>query len=606
MGRLLNYRTVLVLSSILYSSFWSYITVLRYLSFNSGVMDLGVNSYLLYSLFHQPFSLYSNGVPQLALNKMIYFLIAPLFNVFPEEPILLVFQSVIIGVTVFPLFGIARHFTGDVKSSLFIALTFIFYYPMGGVNWFDFHFMALVPFLFTTGFYFYLERRDSLSFLFVFLAVISDYLVPLIAIIFSALIFRERKRLSLAVAFSSTAVFLVATAYFGFGYLAYWSNFGSVSHYVSVVTATWQEKLFYLLCITAPLLFIPFLDRKYIFLTVPFLCFAFLNSYYPYISPMFFQYPSLIAPFLFISLSRGINFSGHVDRKKIRTTALTVLVLNVSLAIVLMPWGPLNSDIAQSYDFSGNTAVQNYDLELQGMIHMIPRGSTVLIQDNMPQLCIGYQWMLPDNWHRGIYPEYVIEDPYSYFLTHPSLYTTPENVTMMNIFNYLYSSGHYGIVAEESGIILMERNYSGPVLHYIPFSSIFSAREMILNNASYSGRYIVIKDDHTSPGEWNQAWGGPYVNLAPGYYEATYILRGEGAVANDSVDLVVSHHAGKGVMTVNSTVFYGYMLDGENWTYVTLYFHVPEIYGYVEFRADSPEWTGSLYLQGVSVQQLSM
>ena len=100
------YKITLVISFIIYTVSWSFITILRFLSFNSGVLDLGISSVLLYSLFHQPFTIFYDGLPSLALNRMIYFLIAPFFNLFPNEEMLLVFQSTIIGASVFPLFGL--------------------------------------------------------------------------------------------------------------------------------------------------------------------------------------------------------------------------------------------------------------------------------------------------------------------------------------------------------------------------------------------------------------------------------------------------------------------------------------------------------------------
>jgi len=605
------YKIILVVSFIIYTVSWSFITILRFLSFNAGVFDLGVSSYLLYSLFHQPFRIFYDGQPSLALNKMIYFLIAPFFNLFPNDEMLLVFQSTIIGASVFPLFGIAKHFTHDDRTSLFISLTFLFYYPIGGVNWFDFHFMALVPFFFLTGFYFYLKGEKRKSFLFLFLAMISDYLVPLIVFIMSILTMREKdnRKFSIILMTVSAALFMTVTLYFGISYFTVLANYHSIQSYITVITTTWQEKVLYIIYMLAPLLFIPFLDRRYIFLILPFMGFAFLNNYFPYISPMFFQYPSLIAPFLFISLSRGIVPLSKIFRKNniraLRNIALLVIAVNISISLVLMPWGPLNAYIVPSYDIQENTHFTGYDAQLENIIKLIPRGSSIMIQDNMPQLCIGYNWMLPDSWHRGIYPEYVIEDPYSFFLTHPSLYTTPQNLTMINVFNYLYMTGRYGIVADASGIILLKRNYTGPMEYYVPYYGNFSPDSMMLNNGSRSRNIISVNNDFTRSGQWNQIWGGPFINLAPGYYRAIFRIMTTNNSSSNSIVLVVSYHLNSSVVSINSTVLNGSGLKINTWENISIYFRINVIDSGVEFRGDSPQWNGTLLFGGVTVQQLS-
>lgn len=158
-----KYIYILFSFYLLYGTFWSIITVMRYLAFNSGVFDLGVSSQLLYSVTESKFLLYQNGEPTIAMNKLIYIPMGFLYSIDPDPKILLIFQSFYIPLAMFPLFGISRHYLNDDGLALLISLTYIFYYPLGGVNWFDFHFMALFPTLFLTGFYFYLKENYRMS-----------------------------------------------------------------------------------------------------------------------------------------------------------------------------------------------------------------------------------------------------------------------------------------------------------------------------------------------------------------------------------------------------------------------------------------------------------
>jgi uncharacterized membrane protein len=451
---------------------------MRYEAFNAGVFDLGVSSSLLYSVFHQPFALYVSNQPALALNKIIYFLLAPFFNIYPDPRVLLVFQSFFIPLSIFPLYDIAKHVFKDEYISIFIAITYLFYYPMGGVNWFDFHFMALVPALFLFGFYFLLKQKYWISAVFLVLAEISDFLVPLVGIILSIVLFftkdKKQHKFSIFMLIFSTLLFAMIVLYFGASYLFYWANYKSIPYYFLMINASWQLKALFLIYMFSPLLFIPILDKKYVYLIIPFLAFALLNNYYPYIDPMFFQYPSLIAPFLFISLIFGLkNLSlkfRKINIKNVRRIAVMILALNIAIAMVLMPWGPFNPDITSSYNMDNAIHVTVQDQALDKMITLIPKGSSVLIQDNMPQLAIIYNWTLPDFLKNGTYPDYIITDPYSYFFDHYSVYNPLYNQTMIQVFNMLFSTGKYSVYAESYGMILLKINYHGSPIMFTPFT----------------------------------------------------------------------------------------------------------------------------------------
>ena len=470
-----KYIYILFLFYLIYGTLWSTITVLRYLAFNSGVFDLGVASQLLYSVIKSKFLLYQNGQPTIAMNKLIYIPMGFLYSINPDPKVLLIFQSFYIPLAMFPLFGISKHYLNDDKLALLISLTYIFYYPLGGVNWFDFHFMALFPPLFLTGFYFYLKENYKMSALFFILSNLTDYLVPLIVIIFSIITFIEKKnkKFSIILAIYSTILFIIITVYFGIGYLFYWTNYISIDYYMKVISTTYTQKIMFLIFILSPLLFIPLLDYKYIYLIIPYLGFAFLNNYFPYIMPMFFQYPSLYIPILFISLLSALFIL--IKRNIIQINILkriiyTIFIINVILALFLMPWGPINSHIIYSYSMEKNISVTIYDKYLWKISSLIPYGSTVLIQDNMPNLCEKYNYILPDFMRPGTYPEYIITDPYSRFFDNYSVYFPEYNQTMFQVVNEFILLKNYSIYAEAYGMILLKENYSGYPLYFVPMN----------------------------------------------------------------------------------------------------------------------------------------
>ncbi len=459
---------------LIYGTFWSVITVLRYLAFNSGVFDLGVSSQLLYSVIKSKFLLYENGQPTIAMNKLIYIPMGLLYSLNPDPRLLLIFQSFYIPIAIFPLFFIARHYLNDEKIAFFISITYIFYFPLGGVNWFDFHFMALFPPLFLTGFYFYSKENYKMSALFFILSDITDYLVPLILIIFSIVSFIENRnrRFSIILMLYSSILFIIITVYFGTGYLFYWSNYISFDYYMKIISTTYLQKALFLIFILSPLFFIPVMDYKYFYLMIPYLGFAFLNNYFPYIMPMFFQYPSLYIPLLFISMISAIFIllkKNIISFKNVKKLIYIILIINIILSVFLMPWGPMNTHIVYSYAMEKNITVNSYDLALWKMSSMIPEGSTVLIQDNMPNFCEKYNYILPDFMHPGTYPEFIITDPYSRFFNNYSVYFPEYNNTMYKIVNEFLLYKNYSIFAEAYGMILLKHNYSGNPVYFVPY-----------------------------------------------------------------------------------------------------------------------------------------
>ena len=233
--------------------------------------------------------------------------------------------------------------------------------------------------------------------------------------------------------------------------------------------------------VTMPLLFISFFVPE-ILLILPYAGLVFAHNYYPSFQPILYQYPALIAPGIFIA---GAVFIGkhekanfhHINMKKFITVAFAVAIITW---LLFTPYGNLvsdnNHDIGTAnYLVDGNYATYSnihyteYDKELQRMVNAIPAGSSVAIQNNMPQLVQFYNYTLPVNGYNGS-PQYIITDPYSTWFYNATI--SPGTVTdTLSLVNHKLVSGDYGILMEVSGMILLEKNYSGKILDFIPYSN---------------------------------------------------------------------------------------------------------------------------------------
>jgi len=130
--------------------------------------------------------------------------------------------------------------------------------------------------------------------------------------------------------------------------------------------------------------------------------------------------------------------------------------------------------------------------------------------------------------------------------------------------------------------------------YYVPYYGNFSPDSMMLNNGSRSGNIISVNNDFSRLGQWNQIWGGPFINLAPGYYRAIFRIMTTNNSSSNSIVLVVSYHLNSSVVSINSTVLNGSGLKINTWENISIYFRINVIDSGVEFRGDSPQWNGTL------------
>lgn len=476
----------IIITFSIYSAVFSYVVIERYLSFNANIFDLGLASSYLYSIGHGGLISTAADPRPFPVQKMIVLVIAPFFNLFPDPLWLVVFQSIWMGLGIFPLYAISSHILRERKFAAFISISYLLYYPLSGVNWFDFHFMALFPTFFLFGFYFHLVKRNGISVLSMLLATVCDYLVPLIMIFyaFHLLLVKKEERIK-ELKFASVIIGISLIIFIGA--MIYTSRLLPLDYTNLTGTSTstsfgpnYLSKISYLLQMQFPVIFTSFLAPETLLMSVPYYALAFVNNYQPYISTMYFQYPALTAPIIFISSVYGLrrirkylgprsNFTKYLKTVSGILIAV-ILVLNVGLFSFYSPIGELytsNKDgnistFITGNDFSYNAVssinVSICDIELAKMIHQIPKGSSVLIQNNMPQLSVYYNWTLPDFYVNNTFPTYIVIDPYSYYYSHYSVAYHETNYTMQTLSKALISTGRYSVFSSYKEIEIFKLN----------------------------------------------------------------------------------------------------------------------------------------------------
>ena len=322
----------LVVAVLLYIATFSTLSVLKHRAFNSFTFDLGIMSQVLWNTAHGRLFELSLDRPldtELVgsyLGNHVYpilLLIAPLYRVWPDPRLLLILQSVALGVGAVPLYWIARR---DLRSPWLhggLVVSYLLYPALGYLNLFDFHPIALsVPFL-LFAYWALVEKRPLLFWVMVLLTLATkeEMVVPLAAFGIYCLIRPQwrRKGLWLLVLTALWAVLCLAIIipYYNegrpFRYFAFWSHLpsrllatsGQDAQHAGWLTLFSAEPLPFLLHLLLPLGFLSLLDPGLLAVSLPSLAYQLLGSR-PALHLIGYHYPAVLMPWWFLAAVQGL------------------------------------------------------------------------------------------------------------------------------------------------------------------------------------------------------------------------------------------------------------------------------------------------------------
>lgn len=482
-----------------YAVTWSYITIEKYFALNATVYDLGFSMQNLWFVTHDITTL--SGLLSILSTKGILILLAPIYYIM-SAPLLLTIQSVSLGAGVFAIYGISMKILHKRNMSIIISLLYLIYFPMAGVNWFDFHFqMFFIPF-FLFSYYFYLTGRYKLSSLLLLLSGIVRYPYYIFPLFFIAIIFVEygynnlkRKgdniEKEFLLPYALTFIFLsfisIYQLFFVGGTHGLSTDISKSGLTLNILT--FENGIETFLLLLSPLLFIPLISKKWALFMVPFGFLVFTSYTFPYsVSSVFqLQYTSMVIPFVWLAFIDGLQkifkkrskiFENDIKEPlkklvniKINKMFLTIVILILIFALFFEPYGPLNSVTNINYNFTQETSVNRSQLEaLNELQHLIPANCPyVFVQNNLPQVLVNHLSNhvysvvpssvsktnistneFPYNFGGNMHINYLIGDTNNY-----QFYLGPNS--FLGFASSLYNSSYYAIIGESNGIFLMQR-----------------------------------------------------------------------------------------------------------------------------------------------------
>lgn len=560
------YWPYFVVATIVYGALWSYIGILKMLSLNAYVFDLGINSERGWQILHTNLGLH--GYVNTLLNSGIVFPLSPLTGS-GNFYAMIIFQAFSIAIVGPGLYLISRKKGIGHKVSLLVSVAFFLYFPVYGIMWFDFHYQVFFLPLFIFGYLLYLRKNYFASAALFFLsgAVRYPYSIFPMAFAFIEIILIYRKKSFSAHrrnAVSMFVLFVTTLSWIMLGFLFFGVSstipHSGISLYTASYVSFWSRLLVISLFL-GPLLFLPVLRTRWIVMTLPAFFLFLTSSYTWYTFPHVFQgqYVAGVAPFLFLGFIDYLATSGdrtplgrrllrNYDKatRKISNMPLmaSVIVILIFLNIFYAPFSPLNDQFGDHFNYQQNTSYNPHRYsELNSMISMIPSSEPyVLYQNNIPEIFprslpqggallmggylgslgnVSVQEAINNSWSVDSGSD-LVSMPINYAIAdaaNPNFYLGGNSV--YSIVHDMYSSGKYGILSEGYGLILMEHGYNGPIKNYVPQNSTIAGSYFSKNISSL--HYGNGSNVSSISGTFENYSGSP-LYLMPGQYSITFSL----------------------------------------------------------------------------------
>jgi uncharacterized membrane protein len=409
-----------------------------------------------------------------------------------------------------PLYFFAKDTLNSRVVAVVFSLLYLLYPPLQGVNWFDFHLQAFLPFFFFCAIYFLTKEKWPYYFLFIFLSltVAENVSITVVFIgmycfwrfrkqVLEAIRTRELvdKRLIVPILTIVLAVLWVRfagwtkQAYFPFNPI-YTQLYKAVSHWsvlgiqddpiklpmylimqpgraLEALSYDYQLKFLYVILLFGPLLFLSF-RSSITAISLAWLVPAMLSNYTPYYT-IGAHYPAYPVAFIFLGAVDAMKKDAMSFRlPTIISHTKKLLLVSLLFTLFISPLSPAMTTLENSFphfaDYHLPTMTRHDEL-LQAIADIVPSNASILTQSNIfPHFSRRVDaYVYPLQEYNGTELQNYVED-----LFRKSEYVMTDELSDQYYANLILSSiqcpRDYGLYAYGDRICLFKKNYSGETL----------------------------------------------------------------------------------------------------------------------------------------------
>ncbi len=340
-----KYQIILWLGILFFITFFSYLSIKRYRTLNSYYYDLGIMNQVVYNTSKGRFLEMTNqelikNTSRLAIHfDPILALFAPFYKIYEGPEVLLIGQSIILGLGALAVFLISKQVLNKNLISLVFSLFYLLYFPIQRVSIFDFHAVALSTTFFLFALYFNLVNKNKFYFLFIFLALLTKEHVGLIVIFLGLYLIFVKKQKKIGIATSIFGlIFFISTIYFIIPYFRGTEHFATKYFFdiKSRLTTIFVDGFSYVGCVWVVVSYVKLLILPNFYSIFSPLTLAIslpewainILSINENMRSILFHYNSIIVSFLFYSLILGYrNFDKLVKNRSIKNLAFILFII---------------------------------------------------------------------------------------------------------------------------------------------------------------------------------------------------------------------------------------------------------------------------------------
>ncbi|MBN1352380.1 DUF2079 domain-containing protein [candidate division KSB1 bacterium] len=475
---------VVALMVLIYIISMSYLSILRFDSFNANAFDMGIMTQTIWNMSHGRFfeESINIGAPTsrfwVAHWEFIYLPVTLVYMIFNSPETLLIIQTIVLAMGAFAVYLLANEKLKHAFAAVCFAGAYLLYPAMQNANLCDIHGLAFSTSLLSFTFYFLLKKNLKLFGLFAFLALLCREDVSLILFMYSLYAFFIMKERKLGVYTGLLSVLWFALFFkrsairsmlglppiiFHVDTPSHWEHLNAVLDNPLYLVNFLAKKynIWYMVNLFGPVGFFSFFSLTTVVLMAPTFTINMLSDWY-FAHGIEHVYTSTLTPIVFISAIFGFsNIVKFIEKKKLRSKKaasfkIDKLMYGVGLCVLLL-------SILFFVTRSNALKVAGYEVTehhktIDRVIGQIPEDASlsadVYLSSHTSERREMY--VFPDNmasadfvlydFHAPIFAMYTRED---FFLEH-SLPLNPYIRKMLQ-------NPQYGIVHFDDGVILFER-----------------------------------------------------------------------------------------------------------------------------------------------------
>lgn len=353
--------TLVLLGSAAYAAYFGYFTIINHHRVGTTAFDLGIYDNLMYNalhgrLFKSPVLFGPAGGNYIAGHAefgMLLFL--PFYAIHPGSETMLIIQAIVLGFSALPLYLFAARLLSPWMAAS-VAFTYLFFAPLHGPNFYDFHWLPMAIFFHFWLYYAIAARRNWLIalMLLVLFSLREDVAVGLVLLGLFLLVTGIRPRLGAILTVLAATWFVVVRFvimpragnwYFQNLYNELFAD--GESSFASVIktivtnpvyflgTILKENKLTYVLHLLVPLAFLPARRASFILLLLAGVFFTIMTTGYGPTVSISFQYTTHWIPYLFLTtvlalFVMGAQKDGNDGLVRQRAAVVTLLLANLA------------------------------------------------------------------------------------------------------------------------------------------------------------------------------------------------------------------------------------------------------------------------------------